>query len=166
MLGGIYVGKSVLLRLSLDHSTILPQYWWFVPSKVALLFISRVCLPTKNDISAKFFQKMLANYKHQDDQIIGPNTPICPWFRPMFFEESPALMSGFCTLEFNSGLDYAATTSSLPAHISFWHFISSLKGLADGCIPHQGLTAHQLTQLLTNYHVCYEHIFANSRDYP
>jgi len=75
-------------------------------------------------------------------------------------------MSGFCTLEFNSSLDCAATASSLPAHISCWHFISSLRGLADGCIPNQGLTVHQLAQLLTNYRVCYEHIFANCRDYP
>jgi len=83
----------------------------------------------------------------------------------MFFEESPVLMSGFCTFEFDSGLDYAATASSLLAHISCWHFLSSLEGLTNGCIPNQGLMAHQLVQLLTNYRVCYKHIFANGRDY-
>jgi len=76
MLGSIYVGKSTSLHLPLDHSTILPQDWWFVPSKLALPFISGVFIPKTNDISAKNFQKMLANYKHQGDWIIGPNTPI------------------------------------------------------------------------------------------
>jgi len=76
MIGSVYVGKPASLHLPLNHSMVLPQDWQFVPGKVVLPFIWGVCIPLKNDISAMFFQKVLANYKCQGDWVIGPNTPI------------------------------------------------------------------------------------------
>ncbi len=126
----------------------------FCPWKVALNS-SLACTFHSKIMCLSSSPKILASYQHHGNHIVGKTMPIQPWFHPLFFEDSPALMSGFCTLELGSGLGYTTTSSTLPAHISCWHFISSL-GASDRCIPPSGFTVHQVAQLLTNYHVCYK----------
>jgi len=88
-----------------------------------------------------------------------------PCFRLRFFADSQTLVTGFQKLVFSNGLDYANTAYTAPNHISLWHFVSSLDSHPEGHLAPDGLTSPQLAQVLINYRICFEQIFANGRDY-
>jgi len=86
-------------------------------------------------------------------------------FHLQFFADSQVLLTGFQKLIFSNGLDYATTASTAPSHISCWHFVSSLDTHPEGHLLHDGLTSPQLAQVLINYQICFEQIFANCCNY-
>jgi len=113
-----------------------------------------------------YFNQYLDYMTRHEDPFLTDMIFPHPRFWPQFFDTSPNLMTGLCTLTFNNGLQYAKTTTSCPDNISCWHFISSLEGQYNNVLSPQGLSAPHLAQVLINFWVCLKHIFANGHDYP
>jgi len=167
MLGGVHLGPEAVLHLESAPSVVLGDEWRFLPGKVAWPFLSAVCDKSRNDDAVLFFNLMLENYTRFGNPILGPTLHLLPQFRRGFFGDSSALMTGFRRLQFHNGLAYAdLSPPTLPNHISVWHFLSSLDILPDGVLSPLGLSAPELAQVITNFRVCFEHIYANGRDYP
>jgi len=166
MLGGVHLGDQAPLRLAADPSLPLSPDWRFLPGKTACSFLQNFCEKnSSNETATQFFHKMIGTYDRFGDPIMAGQPHIIPWFRPKFFEDSPALLQGFQKPVFGHGLDYAYSCSSLPNQVSCWHFLSSLDRLPNGLLSPKGLSATQLVQVVTNYRACFETIFANGCDY-
>jgi len=161
MLGGIHLGDAADLCMAATPSVCLPKMWWFLPGKVGLPFLTAMTKESTNIITLQYFTCTFESYCRNGDLVMLHliNLPLC--FRPRFFEDSLALLAGFCKLIFSNGLDYASTSAVAPDHISSWHFLSSLDSLPDGHLPPLGLTSPQLAQVLVNYQACFKQIFAN-----
>jgi len=166
MLGGIHLGAEANLWMTDNPSQPLGPSWRFVPGKAALPFLFGVCNQKTHVGAISYFNQHLDYMTWHEDSSLTNMTFPHPWFQPRFFDTSPHLMMGLCNLIFNNGLQYAKMTSSCPEEISCWHFISSLEGHPDNVLSPQGLLAPQVAQVLVNFWVCLERIFANRRDYP
>jgi len=166
MLGGMHLSEEATLQMTNDPSQPLSSSWHFLPGKATLPFLSSTCDQKTNMGAVGYFTQHLDYMTQNKDSSLTDMTFPCQQFCPQFFNTSPQLMAGLCNLNFNNGLQYAKMNSSCPDDISCWHFISSLEDHLDNALPPQGLSAPQVAQVLVNFRVCLEWIFANGWDYP
>jgi len=86
-----------------------------------------ICKAETHDVATKFYYWLFNNYTQNGDPGMVTTIPMLPKFWSQFFEQSQALIPRFNSLTFSHSLDYATIASMFPEHISFWHFVPSLK---------------------------------------